>query len=322
VTLILVAADRTGIHHSCDYRLSRIDNGKAQIPDDAGAKTFEVVGGTNVALISYTGLAEVNGVKTRNWIAQIIQQAGEAPDIQEIAGKIAKRGTQTVQAAFKSPEVPERLRTLTVVVATRRHPSTLQLIIASNIVALGDSPPRAPLDHLMLSTRDITKPLVLAFDPGGTIHRHDRQLIVRRLEARAAPSEICESLANLNRSAGARSSGFISPECMVSSLFANGTLQRTNVGEVSGIPEIVIGGQSLGDWVRQHFAAVPGKQISLVQSTSQIARSIPARKVGRARRVSTRKNLGGTKTVAARKVGRNEPCPCGSGKKYKKCCGR
>ena len=22
-----------------------------------------------------------------------------------------------------------------------------------------------------------------------------------------------------------------------------------------------------------------------------------------------------------RRVGRNEPCPCGSGKKYKKCCG-
>jgi preprotein translocase subunit SecA len=24
----------------------------------------------------------------------------------------------------------------------------------------------------------------------------------------------------------------------------------------------------------------------------------------------------------AKKVGRNDPCPCGSGKKYKKCCGR
>ena len=23
-----------------------------------------------------------------------------------------------------------------------------------------------------------------------------------------------------------------------------------------------------------------------------------------------------------RKIGRNEPCPCGSGKKYKRCCGR
>jgi len=25
--------------------------------------------------------------------------------------------------------------------------------------------------------------------------------------------------------------------------------------------------------------------------------------------------------MAEKKVGRNEPCPCGSGKKYKKCCG-
>lgn len=25
--------------------------------------------------------------------------------------------------------------------------------------------------------------------------------------------------------------------------------------------------------------------------------------------------------VAAAKVGRNDPCPCGSGRKYKKCCG-
>jgi preprotein translocase subunit SecA len=34
---------------------------------------------------------------------------------------------------------------------------------------------------------------------------------------------------------------------------------------------------------------------------------------------------GGAATPASRKaakVGRNAPCPCGSGKKYKKCCGR
>ena len=29
-----------------------------------------------------------------------------------------------------------------------------------------------------------------------------------------------------------------------------------------------------------------------------------------------------TPKVAHKKVGRNEPCPCGSGKKYKKCCGK
>ena len=29
-----------------------------------------------------------------------------------------------------------------------------------------------------------------------------------------------------------------------------------------------------------------------------------------------------TERLDGPKVGRNEPCPCGSGKKYKKCCGR
>jgi preprotein translocase subunit SecA len=27
------------------------------------------------------------------------------------------------------------------------------------------------------------------------------------------------------------------------------------------------------------------------------------------------------RNTASDKVGRNDPCPCGSGKKYKKCCG-
>ena len=29
-----------------------------------------------------------------------------------------------------------------------------------------------------------------------------------------------------------------------------------------------------------------------------------------------------TSIVAEKKIGRNAPCPCGSGKKYKKCCGQ
>jgi len=35
------------------------------------------------------------------------------------------------------------------------------------------------------------------------------------------------------------------------------------------------------------------------------------------------KDSGGQTFVrSTRKVGRNEPCPCGSGKKFKHCCGR
>ena len=28
------------------------------------------------------------------------------------------------------------------------------------------------------------------------------------------------------------------------------------------------------------------------------------------------------KDAAGQKIGRNDPCPCGSGKKFKKCCGK
>ncbi len=35
-----------------------------------------------------------------------------------------------------------------------------------------------------------------------------------------------------------------------------------------------------------------------------------------------RKNKISTRDISRKKVGRNDPCPCGSGKKYKMCCGR
>ena len=40
-------------------------------------------------------------------------------------------------------------------------------------------------------------------------------------------------------------------------------------------------------------------------------------------RAEVKKSYNQSKTIVkAKKVGRNEPCPCGSGKKYKQCCGR
>lgn len=37
---------------------------------------------------------------------------------------------------------------------------------------------------------------------------------------------------------------------------------------------------------------------------------------------SNQKNKARKTIVKSRKIGRNEPCPCGSGKKYKQCCGK
>lgn len=38
-------------------------------------------------------------------------------------------------------------------------------------------------------------------------------------------------------------------------------------------------------------------------------------------RIAIRKQFNEDHRAVSNKVGRNEPCPCGSGKKYKKCCG-
>ena len=43
--------------------------------------------------------------------------------------------------------------------------------------------------------------------------------------------------------------------------------------------------------------------------------------VGGARKV-TSGGKGSTPIRAEKKAGRNDPCPCGSGKKYKNCCGQ
>jgi uncharacterized protein len=33
------------------------------------------------------------------------------------------------------------------------------------------------------------------------------------------------------------------------------------------------------------------------------------------------RNVNALRTIQANKIGRNETCPCGSGKKFKRCCG-
>lgn len=43
---------------------------------------------------------------------------------------------------------------------------------------------------------------------------------------------------------------------------------------------------------------------------------------GASSRVTYENNIAGETTRIGHKIGRNEPCPCGSGKKYKKCCGK
>jgi len=75
--------------------------------------------------------------------------------------------------------------------------------------------------------------------------------------------------------------------------------------------------QTLLDTI-QHDVVHTIYHVSIVKrEPSAQAPSPMAQVVGRSRPVGKQKAK-----VGGRKVGRNEPCPCGSGKKYKHCCGR
>jgi preprotein translocase subunit SecA len=76
--------------------------------------------------------------------------------------------------------------------------------------------------------------------------------------------------------------------------------------------------QTLLETIR-HDVAHTIFHVSLVQRDAKQPQS-PMAKAGVGSQGNKRPKVGAT--VAGKKVGRNDPCPCGSGKKYKHCCGR
>ena len=60
---------------------------------------------------------------------------------------------------------------------------------------------------------------------------------------------------------------------------------------------------------------------NLAKATEMIRKMIAARNAQAQNQANTSGNSRQPVVNSSKKVGRNEPCPCGSGKKYKKCCG-
>jgi preprotein translocase subunit SecA len=78
--------------------------------------------------------------------------------------------------------------------------------------------------------------------------------------------------------------------------------------------------EQLSDHIRQQITHRIFHVTLAPQAVSAPRPRAPAGRGGQARR--RRGPAGEEPPAAPRKVGRNDPCPCGSGRKYKKCCGR
>jgi preprotein translocase subunit SecA len=69
------------------------------------------------------------------------------------------------------------------------------------------------------------------------------------------------------------------------------------------------------DTVRMLLSVMPREQIKRVEVAKPVAAGFAGAGDGTLKKKPVVKK-------ASEKIGRNDPCPCGSGKKYKKCCGK
>ena len=64
------------------------------------------------------------------------------------------------------------------------------------------------------------------------------------------------------------------------------------------------------------------KQATIYLMKAEIRHNIERKEVAKGEAVTDKAKLNKNAPKKVQKIGRNEPCPCGSGKKYKQCCGK
>ena len=93
-------------------------------------------------------------------------------------------------------------------------------------------------------------------------------------------------------------------------------------GQLDPLKEYKKEGFALFEEIVERISEETLRTLLRIQMMKQRPEEMPKRKK---RRLNLSHGDEGTAPVTVRrkekKVGRNDPCPCGSGKKYKKCCG-
>ena len=64
------------------------------------------------------------------------------------------------------------------------------------------------------------------------------------------------------------------------------------------------------------------KYVTLYLLKAEIRQNIERKEVVKNKSTNDSDTTRKGRTVKKEKIGRNDPCPCGSGKKYKQCCGK
>jgi preprotein translocase subunit SecA len=84
---------------------------------------------------------------------------------------------------------------------------------------------------------------------------------------------------------------------------------------------VTAGGDFTGETTGSFSTDQRGRAVTSMDDMEEAFQRRKRRELEQARMAGAGEAQAVQQVVRGEKVGRNDPCPCGSGKKYKKCCG-
>lgn len=261
MTLLITVAGVNGIHQSSDFRIS--DQGKP-VETAAGTKQMTITTSRWTAHVAFTGIArEGAGYDTRGWLADLFKKTPSDSTVPALVDDVTGRATAELS----------RVKTydtrLTIVIAYF-HGMEPGLYLISNFEAPSRGPLSSPDAHATGFRISIESPIVMANGMPHALSGSERNRLYRLYVSGAAPRAMREALVAANRRAAAQKKyAFgISGECHTCSILPNGRTESENPGEFSGMMTNVMSGFDITEWVQKHMRPAPGKQITLVGTSS------------------------------------------------------
>ncbi len=260
MTLLITLAGDSAIHQSSDYRLSC-----RGVPTETanGAKQLSVHGRSWMATIGFTGIAtDGQGYVTRDWLYEEGVSVDPPTEPAALVENLARRGTRELK---RVTHFDRRLRVIVAVGMLGR----CKLFLVSNFEEPQKTPLGTALDALRWFEIDLSRrPLVLVQGTSAAVPKSEKRLLKEMFRRNVDPKALCARLAATNRLAASRYAQTISQGCWVTSIFADGSSQSVNHGEVPGIPYRIGYGLDTPGLVRSLLHPPPGREIVLRQSAT------------------------------------------------------
>jgi hypothetical protein len=307
MTLIIHAANRQQVIVISDRRLTK--NGK--LVDDESNKAATLVCRDARLALAFTGLAEAGTFRTKQWLLQALVESA-APDylMAPMITRFCDRATQDINK-LRLLHTDKRLSIVLAGYSYDEAAPRCYVFVVSNFEGFDDeqTPQSAAFDHFQIHTMRDTRPSDTPYTMLGYLGTYNAvrtnvrtyvEPLRTLLRENRSPSAIVGKGVEILReiAASPKSKSLIGEQCT--------SITLPSDPEVEALGQYHSAKNSIRTYGPSHVEARGGEYGAFVIESPWVSVESPS---------------GQGLILEVPKVGRNHPCPCGSGMKYKKCHG-